>query len=96
MTYQITNSIKARAKAIGVTVKSSSKAGKKLDVYKDNIKLASIGQAGAMDYHLWKKTKGESYANERRRLYHLRHKGEAPKTKNGKLTASILAKTILW
>ena len=96
MTYIITQEIKRRADALNLIVKSSRNKDKKLDIYKDGIKQASIGQAGAMDYHLWLQERGQAYANERRRLYHLRHKGEAPKTKNGKLTASFLSKVILW
>jgi len=96
MPYPITAEVKKRAKAIGVEVKVSTVRGKKLDAYKDGVKQASFGQAGAMDYHLWRKEKGEAYANERKRLYHLRHKNEGGKYKNGKLTASFLSKYILW
>lgn len=98
MTYTVTQEIKRRAKALGVEVRPSRNPKKKLDVYDkdDNSFIASIGQAGANDYHLWLKEKGQAYANERRRLYHIRHKGEAPRIKNGKPTASHLAKVLLW
>lgn len=97
MPYNITTEIKQRARALNIEVKPSRNKSKKLDAYdNDGNFIASFGQAGANDYHVWKRTKGEAYANERRRLYHSRHKGEAPKTKNGKLTASYLAKAILW
>jgi uncharacterized protein with FMN-binding domain len=96
MSYKITQEIKAKAKAIGVTVKPSTRKGKKLDAYKDGEYQASFGATGYKDYHIHKAEKGESYANERRRLYHIRHKDEAPKMKDGKLTASYLAKKVLW
>lgn len=96
MSYPITAEIKNRAKTLGITVKQSRNKEKKLDAYKDNVFQASFGASSYNDYHTWKKTKGEAYANERRRLYHLRHKNEGPKIKNGKLTASYLAKAILW
>jgi hypothetical protein len=98
MPYPITTEIKARASKAGVIVKPSNKKDKKLDAFdkKTGKFQTSFGQAGAKDYHLWKDTKGKTYAEERRRLYHIRHKNEGPKEKNGKLTASYLAKKILW
>lgn len=96
MPYQITTEIKKKAEAIGVEVKPSTRKGKKLDAYKDGIYQASFGASGYADYHIHKKEHGEAYAQERRRLYLIRHKDEAPKTKDGKLTASYLAKKILW
>lgn len=96
MSYHITTEIKKKAKSIGVEVKPSTVKGKKLDAYKDGVKQASFGASSYNDYHTWKRTKGEAYANERRRLYHLRHKNEGPKMKDGKLTASYLAKKLLW
>lgn len=96
MTYRITNEIKQEANKLGVNIKPSNIKNKKLDVFnKDGKKIASIGDAKYKDYHIYKREKGIEYANERRRLYHLRHKGE-PMKKNGKYTASYLAKTLLW
>ena len=60
MPYAITTEIQNRAKKLGVTVKSSYDKTKKLDVYQNGKLIASIGQAGAMDYHLWKKEKSEA------------------------------------
>lgn len=94
--YHITTEIRRRAKALGIEVKPSKNPNKKLDAYKGGVFQASFGQAGAKDFHLWKKAKGQAYAEERRRLYHLRHKNEGAKVRDGKLTASYLAKMILW
>jgi hypothetical protein len=98
MAYVITKEIRERAKQAGVVVKPSAKKDKKLDAFdkKTGEFQASFGQAGANDFHLWKDAKGKAYADERRRLYHLRHKNEGAKVRGGKLTASYLAKKILW
>jgi hypothetical protein len=63
----------AAAKKIGVTVKPSTVKGKKIDVFKDGAKIASIGAQGYLDYPHYIKEKGKAYADERRRLYHIRH-----------------------
>ena len=63
----------AAAKKIGVTVKPSTVKGKKIDVFKDGAKIASIGAVGYLDYPHYIKEKGKAYADERRRLYHIRH-----------------------
>jgi hypothetical protein len=95
MRYRITADIKTRADSIGVSVKPSKRQGKKLDVYRDGVYQASIGDIRYPDYHVWIKTKGITYANQRRRLYHARHK-DTPPMKNGKYTANYLAKVLLW
>jgi len=75
MTYEITSYTKQKAKDLNVNVKPSSKKGKKLDVFdKAGKKIASIGAAGMMDYPSYIKEKGLEYAQERRRLYKIRHK----------------------
>jgi len=68
-----------QAKKFSVTVKVSKNPLKKIDVFKDNNKIASIGQRGAKDYGIYLIEKGEKYANERRRLYRIRHAGKGSK-----------------
>jgi len=82
-----TNISEARRKAaaIGVTVKPSTLKNKKLDVYKDGNKVASIGDVRYSDFNLHKD-------EERRRRYKQRH--EAHRHKKG--TASYYADKILW
>jgi hypothetical protein len=63
----------AAAKKLGVIVKASTVKGKKIDVFKDNKKIASIGSEGYSDYPHYLKTHGKEYADERRRLYRIRH-----------------------
>lgn len=76
--YKITNYTKLKAKKIGVNVRPSKVAGKKIDVFKNGTKLASVGAIGYNDYptylDLEKKGKVEKgTANERRKMYKLRH-----------------------
>lgn len=73
MAYNITSYTKKQARKIGVEVKTSKVKGKKIDVFKGGKKVASVGAIGYGDYPTFLKTKGKEYANERRRLYKLRH-----------------------
>ena len=86
--YQITDYTKKRAKEIDVEVRPSKNKKKKIDVYKDGKFIHSIGQMNAKDYPTYMKEKGTEYANERRRLYHLRH------TKDS--IGEYLARWLLW
>jgi hypothetical protein len=87
---------KQKAKKIGVTIKPSNSKDKKFDVYKDSVFQASIGSAKHKDYEVYKKESLE-LANERRRLYRIRHeKDRKVKYKDSKLTAGYLADKILW
>tara|TARA_R100001443_G_scaffold100288_2_gene107647 strand:- start:1289 stop:1564 length:276 start_codon:yes stop_codon:yes gene_type:complete len=90
--YKIKNLQKRNAKKIGVVIKPSTLKGKKIDVYKKGVKVASIGDRNYKDYATWLQTKGLAYANNRRRLYKLRHK----KYRNVKGSASYYADKILW
>lgn len=76
MVYEITEYTKKKAKQLGVTVKPSDNKKKKIDVYKDNKKIASIGNIDYGDYPTFLQTKGKGkvYADERRRMYKIRHK----------------------
>lgn len=69
MVYTIANYSKQQAKKLGVELKLSSNPKKKIDVFKNGKKIASIGAIGFSDY-------ATSKDKERRRLYRLRHKGE--------------------
>jgi len=68
-----------QAKKFGVIVKVSKDPSKKLDVFKNGVKVASIGARGYKDYGMYLLEKGENYANERRKLYRIRHDGEQRK-----------------
>ena len=77
-----------QAKKIGVMIKPSSRGNYKLDVFKDGEYLTSIGDRRYRDYATYMEEKGKAYADERRRLYKLRHKNEGVR--------GMLASTILW
>jgi len=90
--YKITDYTKKQAKRLGVVVKPSSVAGKKIDVYKGGVKVASVGALGYSDYPTYTKTMGKKYADERRRLYKIRHKKDRLK----KETNGWYADQLLW
>jgi hypothetical protein len=67
-----------KAKELGVVIKPSTNILKKIDVFKNGKKIASIGARGMNDYptYLEKEKKGyfdKGYANKRRKLYKERH-----------------------
>lgn len=74
--YVITDYTKQRAKKLLVDVKVSTKKNKKIDIIKNGKKIASIGAKGYNDYPTYLISKGKKFADERRRLYRIRHKGE--------------------
>jgi hypothetical protein len=76
MTYKITAYSKSQADKNKVEIKLSENPKKKLDVYKNGKKIASIGDINYNDYGVYLETKGKKFADERRRLYRIRHKGE--------------------
>ena len=91
--YSITNYTKKQAAKLGVSVKPSTNKNKKLDVYnKSNKKVASIGAIGYNDYPTFIKKFGKEYADERRKLYKMRHKKD--RTKIG--SNGYYADKLLW
>jgi hypothetical protein len=90
--YDITDYTYAQAKKLNVIVKPSKRKDKKIDVYKNNKKIASIGAKGYNDYPTYIKTKGTKYANERRRLYRMRHEN----TRHKVGSPSYFADNLLW
>jgi hypothetical protein len=92
MAYSITNYTRSQAKKLGVVVKPSSVKGKKIDVFKNGEKIASVGALGYSDYPTYMKTKGKAYADERRKLYKIRH----AKDRNVKGSDGYYADKLLW
>jgi len=90
--YKISLRTKEKAKQIGVTVKPSKNKNKKVDVFKDGKKVASVGDSRYKDFHLYKKEDGIKKAKERKRLYKIRH----GKNRNKKGTPSYFADQLLW
>jgi hypothetical protein len=87
--YKITDYTKKKAKQLGVEVKPSLDPEKKIDVYKDNKKIVSIGAKGYSDYGTYLREKGKSFADYRRKLYHLRHANDTK-------PAGYYARRLLW
>lgn len=90
--YKITDYSKKQAEKLGVSIKPSTNKNKKIDVFRDDKKVASVGAAGYMDYPWYVEAHGVEYANKRRALYKLRH------NKDRKVVGSpgYFADRILW
>ena len=90
--YKITEYSKRKAKENNLVIKKSTHKNKKLDVFENGLKVASIGSTKYLknDYPTYLETKGKKYADERRRLYKLRHKNDL-NSQNG-----YYANLILW
>ena len=106
--YQITNYTKQQAKKLGVKVKPSTNKKKKIDVFiKDGTgkekKIASIGGVKAdgsyyNDYSSYLKNDGKKKAEERRRLYRIRHARDRQRVSGGleKQKPGFFADRLLW
>ena len=92
MRYTITKYTRARARALNVTVRPSTNPKKKLDVYRGDKKVASVGALGYSDYPTFTLTRGPAYAKKRRSLYDQRHENDMRR----KGTPGWFAKNLLW
>ena len=92
MPYRIKAYTKTQAKKLGVSVKPSKVKGKKIDVFKKGKKVASVGAIGYNDYPTYIQKKGKKYADERRRLYKIRHN----KDRKVRGSAGYYADKLLW
>jgi hypothetical protein len=90
--YTIKNYTRKQAKRLGVVVKPSTNKTKKMDVFKKNKKVASIGAAGMSDYPTYMQSHGVKYAQTRRRLYKIRHE----KDRKVVGTPGYYADKLLW
>jgi hypothetical protein len=90
--YKITDRQFSNALNLGVTIKPSTNKSKKIDVFKNGKKIASIGAMGYNDFDIYLRTKGKAYADERRRLYKIRH----AKDRNKIGSPGFFADRILW
>jgi hypothetical protein len=90
--YEISDYTKQKAKEIGVIVKPSKSKNKKIDVFKQNVKIATIGDTRYKDYPTYIKEQGIFYANQRRKLYKIRH--EKDRAVIG--SAGYFADKLLW
>lgn len=92
MSYKITNYTYKKAKKLGLTVKPSTNKTKKIDVFKNNEKIASVGAAGMNDFPTYIKKNGLKYAKTRRRLYRIRHNRD----RHVNWSRGWLADKLLW
>jgi hypothetical protein len=90
--YEIKPYTEQQAKRLGVTVRPSTNPKKKVDVFEGGKKVASIGAIGFSDYPTYLKEEGKAVADERRRLYHIRHKKDEQK----KGSPGYYASRLLW
>lgn len=90
--YKITYYSRLKAKQLGVTIRTSTTKGKKIDVLRNGRKVASIGAIGYDDFPTFLNTKGPAYAEKRQRAYKLRH----DKNRHNVGTAGYYADQILW
>lgn len=90
--YQIKPYSFKQAQKLCVTIKTSTNPSKKIDVFKNGNKIASIGASGYNDFPNWIEAKGKAYADERRRLYKARHQNNI----EVKGTNGWFASRILW
>jgi hypothetical protein len=97
MPYVISDYSFKKAKELGVTIKPSTNPEKKIDVFKNGRKIASIGAKGYLDYPTYLKLEQrgkvpKGYADKRKRLYKVRHANDIGiSNKNG-----YFANKILW
>ena len=92
MPYKIQPYSIEQANKLNVVIKPSSNKKKKIDVFKDNKKVSSIGDINYDDYPTFILKKGKQYADNRRKLYKIRHNQH----RNIKNTPSYFADKILW
>ena len=91
MSYKIKNRQLMNAKKLGVQIKASNLKTKKLDVFKNGQKIASIGAKGYTDYSTML-LKDKAQADKKKKAYKSRHE------KNRKVLGSTgyYADKILW
>ena len=90
--YEISQASYNIAKKMNLVIKKSILINKKIDVYKNGMKIASVGDINYFDYQMYKVNMGIAYAKERRRLYMIRHKNDIKK----KDSNGYFAFKLLW
>ena len=90
--YEISQASYNIAKKMNLDIKKSTEKNKKIDVYKNGHKIASIGDVNYFDFQMYKLNMGLEYAKERRRLYMIRHTDDIKK----KESSGYFAFKLLW
>lgn len=89
--YTIQPYTRERAKHLRVSVKPSANPKKKIDVFRDGKKIASVGAIGYKDFPTYL-LEDTALANEKRSLYKARHQ----KTRRIVDSPSYWADQLLW
>ena len=91
MQYTIADYTSKNAKQMNVTVRLSELKNKKLDVFQNDVKIATIGDSRYKDFPTYVIENGLEFANKRKKLYYLRHKKDIEKLhSNGFYAAKLL------
>lgn len=90
--YSITTYTRQQAKRLGVQVRPSRVKGKKIDVFKQGKKVASVGALGYKDFPTFKKYDGVAVALKKQRAYKKRH----AKDRQRLGTPGYYADQLLW
>jgi len=91
--YKILPYTAAQARRLNVRIRPSSRKGKKLDVYdKEGNFITSVGAKGYLDYPTYRKLFGKTVADQRRRLYKIRHQSD----RSVKRSPGWYADKLLW
>jgi hypothetical protein len=81
-----------QASKLNVTIKPSRFAHKKIDVFKNGTRIASIGHSSYPDYPTHILERGKAYADKRRIAYKKRHNKDRKKNDSN----GYYADNILW
>jgi hypothetical protein len=90
--YKIKDYSYEQAKKLNVEIKPSTSKNKKIDIFKNDKKIASIGFKNYFDYPTYLEKNGKEFAEKRRKLYKIRHKND----RNVKGSNGYYADRILW
>jgi hypothetical protein len=90
--YKISDYSYKKAKLVGVEIKPSSNPKKKIDVFKNGLRICSIGATGYNDYPSYLQNEGSEVANEHKTRYYQRHHKDISRLG----TAGWYAWTLLW
>ena len=90
--YKITKYSFDKARELGLSIKVSKNKLKKIDVYRDNVYISSIGDIRYNDFPHYCIIYNKEYADKRKLLYHNRHKKNA----DVKYSKQWLSLHLLW
>jgi hypothetical protein len=78
-----------------ISIKPSKNKTKKIDIFINNKKIASVGAINMLDYPTHIKESGLEFANKRQKAFYNRFT-KIPNIKNGKITNMFWSRYFLW